>query len=207
MSNMKNLKKLRQLANKTQLEVSNAIGCSYVSYSHYENGRREPDFETLKKLANYFEVTTDYLLDADDKIMLGINNMFRSFVKEIKKTSLSIEEISELSGVEKQTISKILNFEAGDIQYDDYIAIAIALKLRFFGARIYTEEIDLNDKTKTLKQKVAAARANPCPPDELQLADDEYLVIGRSGKKEVVKMSPEFKSYLDSLQPKGKQKR
>ena len=32
------------------------------TYANYEYGRREPDFETTKKLANLFNVSTDYLL-------------------------------------------------------------------------------------------------------------------------------------------------
>ena len=57
-----NLKQLRALKRVTQREVSQAIGCSEVVYSHYETGIREPSLDTLIKLANFFEVTTDFLL-------------------------------------------------------------------------------------------------------------------------------------------------
>ena len=37
------------------------------TYANYEYGRREPDFETTKKLANLFNVSTDYLLGRDPR--------------------------------------------------------------------------------------------------------------------------------------------
>ena len=54
------LKNLR--GKRTQEEVAKQIGVSRARYSHYENGRSEPDYETLKKLADYYKVTIDYLL-------------------------------------------------------------------------------------------------------------------------------------------------
>lgn len=54
------LKHLR--GKRTQEEVAKQIGVSRARYSHYENGRSEPDYETLKKLADYYKVTIDYLL-------------------------------------------------------------------------------------------------------------------------------------------------
>lgn len=60
-----NLKQLRTLKGVTQREVSQAVGCSEVVYSRYETGIREPSLDTLIKLANFFEVTTDLLLGHD----------------------------------------------------------------------------------------------------------------------------------------------
>ncbi|MEN2665999.1 helix-turn-helix transcriptional regulator [Listeria aquatica] len=60
------LKKLRFKKSKTQQNVADYLGISRAAYSHFENSRNEPDLETLKKLAEYFEVTTDYLLGNDE---------------------------------------------------------------------------------------------------------------------------------------------
>ncbi|EFV71865.1 transcriptional regulator [Bacillus sp. BT1B_CT2] len=59
------LKSLR--GKRTQEEVAKQIGVSRARYSHYENGRSEPDYETLKKLADYYKVTIDYLLTGTEK--------------------------------------------------------------------------------------------------------------------------------------------
>lgn len=60
-----NLKQLRKFNNLTQLQVANAIGISQRTYSNYEIGTREPDINTIIKLADYFNVTIDYLLCRD----------------------------------------------------------------------------------------------------------------------------------------------
>ncbi|KAA0766325.1 helix-turn-helix domain-containing protein [Bacillus sp. SH5-2] len=54
------LKKAR--GKRTQEEVAKYLGISRARYSHYENGRSEPDNETLKKLADFFDLSVDYLL-------------------------------------------------------------------------------------------------------------------------------------------------
>ena len=54
---------LKELRGKlTQEEVAKQIGLSRSRYSHYENGRSEPDNEMLQKIADYFNVSVDYLL-------------------------------------------------------------------------------------------------------------------------------------------------
>lgn len=57
-----NLKEIRTKRGFTQQSVADYIGCSSVVYSRYENGTRQPSIETLIKLADFFEVTIDYLL-------------------------------------------------------------------------------------------------------------------------------------------------
>lgn len=56
------IKALRNERNKTQDQVATDLGISRASYSHLENNRNEPDAETIIKIANYFNVTADYLL-------------------------------------------------------------------------------------------------------------------------------------------------
>ena len=56
------LKQLRALKGVTQRQVSEAIGCSEVVYSRYENGDREPSCDTLVKQADYFSTSVDGLL-------------------------------------------------------------------------------------------------------------------------------------------------
>lgn len=62
----KRLKELRVKHDKKQEEVANAIEISRARYSHYENNHVEPDIDILKKLANFYKVTTDYLVGYSD---------------------------------------------------------------------------------------------------------------------------------------------
>ncbi len=45
---------LREKSALTQEELANKLGISRASLSHYENNRREPDFNTTLKIANFF---------------------------------------------------------------------------------------------------------------------------------------------------------
>ncbi len=54
---------LRENLELSQQEVSNHIGCSSKVLSNYELDKREPDFETLIKLCDFFNVTADFLLN------------------------------------------------------------------------------------------------------------------------------------------------
>ena len=56
------LKELRESKGLKQKEVAKIIGYSEISYARYEKGEREPDISTLCKLAEYFNVTVDYLI-------------------------------------------------------------------------------------------------------------------------------------------------
>lgn len=56
------LKKLRNEKGMTQREAAEKIGVSYSAYQKYESGERELGANSVKKLADYYNVTTDYLL-------------------------------------------------------------------------------------------------------------------------------------------------
>lgn len=60
--NTDNLKAARKKSGKTQKEVAKGIGIGQGTYKNYETGAREPNGETLVAIANYFDVSTDYLL-------------------------------------------------------------------------------------------------------------------------------------------------
>ncbi len=59
---MNNLKKLRLLAEKTQVDIARETNIPQTTYSCYENGRTTPDTVTLIKLADYFHTTIDSIL-------------------------------------------------------------------------------------------------------------------------------------------------
>lgn len=60
------IKKLRRERNITQEQLGNAIGVSKMAISYFEKGKKAPGRETLEKIADYFNITTDYLLGRSD---------------------------------------------------------------------------------------------------------------------------------------------
>lgn len=61
------LKTLRTRKKKTQSDFAKVIGVARTTYAMYEQGQREPDYETLQKIADFYEVSVDYLLGREDK--------------------------------------------------------------------------------------------------------------------------------------------
>ena len=59
------IKELRKAKNMTQRQMADALGITERSYQRYE-ADSNPNIETLIKLANFFEVSTDYLLGRTD---------------------------------------------------------------------------------------------------------------------------------------------
>jgi len=52
----------RKKAEKSQAEIAQLLGITTSAYQNYENGRREAGYATIAKLADFYGVTTDYLL-------------------------------------------------------------------------------------------------------------------------------------------------
>lgn len=60
------LKKIRKDKKKTQKEVASAIELSERNYQSFEYGKVKPSFETLIALADYFDISIDYLVGRTD---------------------------------------------------------------------------------------------------------------------------------------------
>lgn len=56
------LRELRLRRKISQEEVARHIGITRSAYSHYEINNRQPVYETLIKLAAYFDVSLDYII-------------------------------------------------------------------------------------------------------------------------------------------------
>lgn len=60
------LKSLRKEAGLTQKQVAEHFDIKQPSYAQWEQGKRNPSDETLKRFAQFFDVSTDYLLGKTD---------------------------------------------------------------------------------------------------------------------------------------------
>ena len=69
------LRSLRIEKNLTQKQVADRIGLAISAVSSYESGSRYPTYDTLKKLARMFHVSTDYLLGIADKRNIDVTGL------------------------------------------------------------------------------------------------------------------------------------
>ena len=102
--NMK-FKEYREKINKTQKQIAELIGVTTQTYQNYELGKREPDFETLIKIANLFNASLD-------ELFARVNNQFvnLNFVSDEERNI--IEALPKLNRenlikVETYTLSKL----------------------------------------------------------------------------------------------------
>ncbi len=135
---MNRLKMLRKDKNLTQQELAKIINMSQTGYSQYERNERKIPITTIKKLANYFEVSVDYLSGLTDikdkyknsKIINNENNILR------------LKEIREDKDYLQKDIAKVLNMSRKAYShYESYYSEIPLYKLKKL-ALFYNVSID-----------------------------------------------------------------
>mgnify|MGYP002510692092 CR=1 FL=1 len=69
----KMIAKLRKAKGLNQRDFANFLGVSNGAIGMWETGKRQPDLDTIEKIASFFNVTVDYLLGREDSLGQGLN--------------------------------------------------------------------------------------------------------------------------------------
>lgn len=93
------IKQLRLERDLSQKELGQILGVSNVTISMYENNDRQPDGETIKMLADYFRVTTDYLLGRTENPVATVTLTEKNEKDIAKKMKKLREELSNSDGL------------------------------------------------------------------------------------------------------------
>lgn len=83
-----NLKAARERKNMTQKEVADSIGVAKSTYSLYESGQREPNVQTIKKIADTLNVSADDLL--------GLTNEPQTIAAHFDGNEFTEDELDEI---------------------------------------------------------------------------------------------------------------
>lgn len=119
------LKKLRSDAGLTSEELCAKIGIKGGSYRNYERNDRKPDYETLIKLANFYGVSTDYILGRTNTLKNPLDEFAqREHLKTLEK--LFMQKYLELTSEQRD---KVLDF-LREIVADEAAAAAAAEEAR-----------------------------------------------------------------------------
>ena len=59
---------MREDADLTQAKLAEKLGMHKTTYTNYEQGKREPPFSFIIRLADFYGVSCDYLADRDKKV-------------------------------------------------------------------------------------------------------------------------------------------
>lgn len=98
------LKQLRLDEDLKQSDLGKLLEVSSSTIGMYEQGRRYPDFDTLIKISNYFDVSTDYLLGKTNK-----RKEQNTSDNNLKKMKAILKELRTEKGVSQKEVAKSLN--------------------------------------------------------------------------------------------------
>ncbi|MBO8172419.1 MAG: helix-turn-helix transcriptional regulator [Bacillaceae bacterium] len=128
----KRLKDLREQRKKTnpkwtQNYVADTIGVARVTYTAYEGAKKQPPLETVNKLADLFNVSTDYLLGRTDnpynaqvagkEIQLSAEEL--KVFEEIKKHPTLFHDLATDPEKKVKQLIKMWKFIKEDLEEDD----------------------------------------------------------------------------------------
>lgn len=88
------LTELREEKGLNKKEIAKELKLPYTTYLNYENDEREPNSDTLIKIAKYFNVSIDYLLGVSD----------------VRTTDINVRQIRNATGLTEKSIVNIKKF-------------------------------------------------------------------------------------------------
>lgn len=146
------IRSLRINSGMTQKELADKLSISSSTIGMYEQGRREPDLNTISKIANVFNVTVGYLVGTEkfDSNHFTEKNVIANLSDRIKSLRLSANmtqtEFGEKFGIVKSTVSL---YESGKSTPNDEIKKQICdyfgISLDYLLGREDVEGHDIKD--------------------------------------------------------------
>ena len=93
---MENLTRIRESHGLSKYALSKTLGVSDVAILRLEQGKTKPSVKMLKRLADYFGVTTDYLLGRESSVISEEDRQM-------------LERINSLTTVQKNAVKKMID--------------------------------------------------------------------------------------------------
>lgn len=119
------LSQLRQERNISQRYLSEALGLSHSAIGMYESGKREPNYETLEMIADYFNVDMNYLLG---------KTLIRNSYRELSDEEINyIDNIYKINKIKLPILGTIACGEPiyADEERESYVMIGTEIKADF----------------------------------------------------------------------------
>lgn len=100
------LKNLRIQRGMSQADLARLLGLARTTVSSYENGTRNPDRETLVRIASCFQVSLDYLLGTDTLIL----DSFSEYSTVLKEINTLLNSAPITSDKKKEIINEVRDY-------------------------------------------------------------------------------------------------
>lgn len=165
------LKELREKAGYSQQGFADAIGVKQSTVGNWEAGAREPKFEIMERLADFFGVSVDYLLGRD------VSHNYSESLKPSKEGSKWIPVLGTVvAGIPLEAIEDIIDYEE--------ISPQMASQGDFFALQIKGDSME----PKMSSGDIVIVRAqNDCDTGDIAIV----LVNGNEATVKRIKKGPE----------------
>lgn len=110
------LKELRKMRKWKQNDVAQILSCSQSVYSRYESGVRQPSLDIIKKLADIYDVSVDYLMGYNSSSVSVFESKTelygekQSVTKDTSVNNVYVQIMKELEGTDMELATEVLNF-------------------------------------------------------------------------------------------------
>lgn len=135
----------------TQADLGELLGVTYSTYSYYESGGRELNYERLIKLADYFDVSVDYILGRTEDKTPIVSEEVLAVYERIKRDELFASIFNAYIKLNRRQKQQLYGYVTGlkekAYEYDDRIDVGAA-------------KLDIN-QTKNTGRQVAVEAAAP----------------------------------------------
>jgi len=98
------LAQLREELGLTRKEVAEKLNIDQTTYGKYELSKRQPDYDTLQKIASFFNVSVDYLLGRTN-VRNSNNNIDEDFPDDVK---VLMRSVSKLTDKQKEIVKRLV---------------------------------------------------------------------------------------------------
>jgi len=111
------IRKLREEKNLSQIELSKKLNITSQSLSQYELNKRVPDIDMINRLADFFNVSIDYLLGRTYTKHSSISLSTKEDLTEHKTSNEIFKEIDKLSPESQEELKKLIElYKMRDMQ-------------------------------------------------------------------------------------------
>lgn len=108
------LKELRESCGLSQYTFANKFGVAQSTVGSWEAGKREPNFDTMQKLADFFDVTVDFLLGRSDIKKEptvkddGLPSLEKEFIEKFSKLTPGQKELmlAQIDGILNRRVNE-----------------------------------------------------------------------------------------------------
>lgn len=145
------LTQLRKARELTQQQMADKLHMSRGTYAQYEINRRIPEYGTLEKMADFFEVSIDYLVGRTNN-KKGATTSEAPATDEEKDVDEAVDELIrylDVLGLTNEEIIKRMNFEVDGLplsedeadEFIEFVRVKRLMKKRQLASASKPEEL------------------------------------------------------------------